>query len=214
LLLQLYRQEQVFISHAGPQKHFALHLRTQLQHAGIRTFVDERDLQPGEQHPASDVMKAACEQALLVVFLITRDFVRRPAAIQELRWAVAQRQEQLSKGVAADRALPQLLTVLYPTSVCPSWRDAAELQQLLVAAPQAPAQLPDYVATVVNAALADTPVDVGELQDGSLAALLRIYNADAEVQALADLAILAQPSVFRLDSVPRYDALLNCCTYL
>jgi histidyl-tRNA synthetase len=107
LLLQVYRQERVFISHAGPQKHFALHLRTQLRHAGVSTFVDARELQPRQQDPASAIMQAACEQAQLVVFVITRDFLRRKATIKELRWAVAQRQKQ-PQGSPANRKLPQL----------------------------------------------------------------------------------------------------------
>jgi TIR domain len=212
---QVYRQERVFISHAGPQKHFALHLRTQLRNAGVSTFVDERELLPGAQHTAAAVMQAACEQAQLVVFLITRDFLRRTATVQELRWVLAQRQKQLQTGLAADRALPQLLTVLYPTSVCPSWRAPAELQHVLDSGRQAAEPLPGCwpcsrvrnragAANMVQNALNDAPVDVSELQNGSLATLLRFYHPGGDVELImADLATLAQPSVIRLDSVPR-----------
>lgn len=128
--MQIHRQERVFISHAGPQKGFALHLRTVLRNAGISTFVDERELLPGGVHSSADIMEAACRRAQLVVFIITHDFLRRPAAIQELRWALDQRWLRQQQGAAADEALPHLLTVLYPTSVTPSWREP-ELQQLL-----------------------------------------------------------------------------------
>jgi hypothetical protein len=35
----------VFISHAGPQKNFALWIRSHVRICGYRAFVDERDLQ-------------------------------------------------------------------------------------------------------------------------------------------------------------------------
>ena len=37
----------VFISHAGAQKHFALWVRSNIRVCGYRAFVDERDLQCG-----------------------------------------------------------------------------------------------------------------------------------------------------------------------
>ena len=38
---------EVFISHAGAQKNFALGMRVQIRSCGYRAFVDERDLQCG-----------------------------------------------------------------------------------------------------------------------------------------------------------------------
>lgn len=194
----MYSQERVFISHAGPQKGFALHLRTQLRHAGISTFVDARELQPRQQDPASAIMKAACEQAQLVVFLITRDFLRRSATVKELRWALAQRQKQ-----PAHRQLPQLLTVLYLTSVLRSSRGTKELQQILAKLNPAE-QLPGYAAELCNIALNDAAVDVDELRYRKLDALLRFYHEDAIAdQAGKDLVTLAKLSVIRLDSIAR-----------
>lgn len=207
LLLQMYSNQQVFISHAGPQKHFALHLRTQLRHAGVSTFVDVRELQPGQQDPAGDIMKTACEQAEAAIFVITRDFLRRPATIDELRWVLAQHDPQ-RQGPAANKKPPQLLTVLYPTSVLRSWRKPAELQQMLSGSAAAP-QLPEYAVQLVEQALNDTPVGVDELRRGKLAKLLHMYHPEAKAhQAIIDLKSLARLSVFRLDSVARYDALL------
>jgi TIR domain len=220
-LLQVYRQERVFISHAGPQKGFALHLRTQLRDAGISTFVDERDLLPGADQCAPTIMEAACRRAQLVVFVVTRDFLRRAATLQELRWALDQRQRQqeADASTTADSGpaapLPRLLTVMYPTSGSASWR-VPELRQLLQRelAPISDGVDIDTVAERLNAAAVDVPVDVGELQDGSLSGLLQMYHPAAGVagsavaavtaqQAAADIAHLAATTVVRADSVAR-----------
>jgi TIR domain len=212
LLLQMYSNEQVFISHAGPQKHFALHLRTQLRHAGISTFVDARDLQPGQQNPAGDIMKTACQQAEAAIFVITRDFLRRPATIQELRWVLAQH-EPPQQGLAATIKPPQLVTVLYPTSVLRSSRNGAELQhdlqQVLGSGTEAALQLPGYAVQLVDKALNDAAVDVDDLLHGSLADLLHMYHSEGTAgQAVKDLKSLARLSVFRQDSVARYGEVL------
>lgn len=59
--MQIHSQKRVFISHAGPQKGFALHLRTALQNAGVSAFVDEPDLLAGADHRSRDIMQAACQ---------------------------------------------------------------------------------------------------------------------------------------------------------
>jgi TIR domain len=223
LLLQVYSQNRVFISHAGPQKGFALHLRSRLRDAGISTFVDERELLPGASHTAAANMEAACRQADLVIFVITREFLRRAATMQELRWALDQRDRQrTAAATGADggpaAALPHLLTVLYPTSVSPSWREP-ELQQLLYAelTQLAPGAAPAEVAAAarrINVATTDATVDIGQLSSGSLSSLLQLYHAGASAaygppeaitaeQAAADLQQLATHSVVRSDSVAR-----------
>jgi TIR domain len=222
MALQVYRQERVFISHAGPQKGFALHLRTQLRDAGVSTFVDERELLPGDGHSAAAVMEAACRQAQLVVFVVTRDFLRRHATVQELRWALDQRQQQqgtaAAGGTSPAAALPHLLTVLYPMSVSPSWR-VPELQQLLSDKLQqlAPGVSQGDIAAAaqqLDVATNDATVDVGELQNGGLSGLLQQYHPAAGVaeggntavtaqQAAADLEQLAQATVLRADAVAR-----------
>ena len=63
LLRQVYSQERVFISHAGPQKGFALHLRSRLRDAGVSAFVDERELLPGADHSAIAILEAGWRPA-------------------------------------------------------------------------------------------------------------------------------------------------------
>lgn len=198
----MYHQEKVFISHAGPQRDVALLLRTQLRHAGISTFVDMRDLRPGQQDPAWGQLQAACQQAQLVVFVVTRDFLRQTATIQQLRWVLAQREQQF---LAAGSTLPQLLTVLYPIYVLRSWQNMAELRQMLGSRWWTPMLLPAFaVAWLVNKALCDAPVDVQELGAGSLARLLHSYHPDKQAnQAVQDLRALARLSDVRIDSSPR-----------
>ena len=219
LLRQVYSQEQVFISHAGPQKGFALHLRSRLRDAGVSAFVDERELLPGADHSAAAIMEAACRQAQLVVFVLTRDFLRRGATVQELRWALEQRQQRQrqakagSTGSGPAAALPHMLAVLYPTSVSPSWR-VPELEQLL-SKMQLPPGAAQAAAEDLNKATNDATVYVGQLRNGSLLGeLLQHYHpaagaaggAPAAVtaqQAAADLAKLAEATVIRDDSVAR-----------
>jgi TIR domain len=214
LLQQVYSQERVFISHAGPQKGFALHLRSRLRDAGVSAFVDERELLPGADHTAVAIMEAACRQAQLVVFVITHEFLRRRATLQELRWALDQRQRQQQAAAigAGSSRLPHLLTVLYPTSVNPSWR-VPELQQLLSEAQLMP-DAAEAVAVRLNTAMNDAALDVGELQDGSLDSLLQLYHPSANAadstfaavtaqQAATDLVQLAMHTVSRADSVAR-----------
>lgn len=176
---QVSSQERVFISHAGSQKDFALHLRTQLRQAGISSFVDMRERRPDQADPASALLQPVCQQAQLVIFVITRDFLRQPATIQQLRWALAHRQMQ-PQDLPAEEALPRLLTVLYPTSVCRSRRNLAELQQLLESDPEAKAasQLSGLTARLAESVLSDASVHVHELQDKSLARLLRSYHPE------------------------------------
>ena len=104
-----YTDQKVFISHAGPQKDgYALPLWRALCNCGITTFVDERDLPPGGS--SGTHMEAACRGAKLVVFMITRDFLRREWCMLELRWTLSQRRS------VGDRQLPEILPVFLPVS--------------------------------------------------------------------------------------------------
>ncbi len=104
-----YTGQNVFISHAGPQKDgYALPLWRALCNRGVTTFVDERDLPPGGS--SGQHMEAACRKAKLVVFMITRDFLRRACCMVELRWALHQRRS------VGDRRLPEILPVFLPVS--------------------------------------------------------------------------------------------------
>lgn len=101
-----YANEDVFISHAGPQKDvFAVHLRRELQRHGISAFLDERSIMRGEHSEAR--MQAACTGAKLMIFVVTCDFLRSIWCLKELRWALAKR--------AQGAQLPEILTVLYPS---------------------------------------------------------------------------------------------------
>lgn len=67
--------------------------------------MDERDIKRG-QHSTSR-MKAACIGAKLIVFAVTPDFLRSCSCLDELRWALAEREQRGGR-------LPEILTVLYP----------------------------------------------------------------------------------------------------
>lgn len=100
-----YAREDVFISHAGQQREFAVQLRRDLQRHGISAFVDERDIM---LDPPSDCsVRDPCISAKLVIFVVTRQFLQSTRCLDELRWALAQREH--GKG-----CLPEILTVLYP----------------------------------------------------------------------------------------------------
>ena len=76
----------VFISHAGPQKDgLAVWLRNQLRICGRRAFVDEFDLQYGDD--AQYVMEMTLRAASVVVVVITQDFMRSRHCLKEAVWA-------------------------------------------------------------------------------------------------------------------------------
>lgn len=86
----------VFISHRGTQKErYALPLKTMLEESGVTTFVDERNLQPGEE--ADPKMEGQLRGATLVVFLLTPDFLGSSFCMTELQWALEQREKDDSK---------------------------------------------------------------------------------------------------------------------
>lgn len=102
----MYASEDVFISHAWQQKDsFAVHLRRELQRQGLTAFLDERNILPGEL--AASRIKAACTGAKLVIFVVTRAFIRSPDCLEELRWTLACRKQSRGR-------TPEILTVLFP----------------------------------------------------------------------------------------------------
>ena len=63
----------VFISHAGPQKDFALWIRSHVRICGYRAFVDEHDLQCGSCSPTGCFgisLGLLTETVLLIIVLI------------------------------------------------------------------------------------------------------------------------------------------------
>ena len=105
-----YAGEDVFISHAGLQKDgFAVHLQRALQEGGdAAVFLDERSILLGQ--PSGQRMEDACRGARLVIFVVTREFLRSQWCMDELRWTLHQR--EISSG-----RVPEMLTVLYPGDV-------------------------------------------------------------------------------------------------
>lgn len=82
-----------------------MHLSKRLRACGITTFLDERDIELGQE--AVSRMKAACYNAKLAIFVITRSFLASPYCMDEVRWALDARGRNGSK-------LPEVMTVLYP----------------------------------------------------------------------------------------------------
>ncbi len=101
-----YAGEDVFISHADLQKDcFAVHLRRALEAGGDATvFLDERSILLGQL--SIQRMKYACCGASLVIFVMTRQFLRSQWCMDELRWTLQQRETNGGR-----------LPVLYPGDV-------------------------------------------------------------------------------------------------
>ena len=76
----------VFVCHAGPDKHFARALRKRLPQE-LRCFVDEDSLFPGEH--ALQAMKAAAHNCQVAVVLLGEQVFRNKAPQEELRWILA-----------------------------------------------------------------------------------------------------------------------------
>lgn len=124
--------------------------------------------------------------------------------MDELRWVLAERQRQQQQGAAAETVLPHLLTVLYPTSTCPSWR-VPELQRLLrdQLPPLLDLEAAQALAERLDAVTNDPPVSVEDLRYGRLQHLLDCYRPSAAAQCAADLRELIERSAIRSDSVAR-----------
>eukprot|EP00208_Stichococcus_sp_RCC1054_P004684 CAMPEP_0206138148 /NCGR_PEP_ID=MMETSP1473-20131121/3105_1 /ASSEMBLY_ACC=CAM_ASM_001109 /TAXON_ID=1461547 /ORGANISM="Stichococcus sp, Strain RCC1054" /LENGTH=1759 /DNA_ID=CAMNT_0053531493 /DNA_START=839 /DNA_END=6118 /DNA_ORIENTATION=+ len=96
----------VFISHRGTEKdRWALVWRQELKRSGVRTFVDERDLLAAEE--SDEAMQAQLRGATLVVFILTREFLTSKYCMEELHWALEQRDQSPSK-------TPRILPVFLP----------------------------------------------------------------------------------------------------
>lgn len=113
--------QDVFISHAGLQKDcYGVHLSKRLRDRGITTFLDERNIEFGQE--AVPRMKAACYNAKLAVFVITRSFLGSPHCMNEVRWALDARKRNGSN-------LPEVMTVLYHEKLVPGYT-LGELEKL------------------------------------------------------------------------------------
>lgn len=97
----------VFISHAGVHHDsFAGHLQQALDQHGVTTFTKAHASL--NIHAADSHIKVACQNAKLVIFVVTRDFLRSANCMNELRWALAQRSR-------SNMQLPEILPLLYPS---------------------------------------------------------------------------------------------------
>ena len=74
----------VFICHAGPDKNFARLLRKYMLPLGLRCFVDEDSLHPGDH--ACQAMEAAIRSTHVAVVLLCEEFFQQEAPQRELRW--------------------------------------------------------------------------------------------------------------------------------
>lgn len=101
--------QDVFISHSGFQKDcYAVHLREKLRFRDISVFLDERDIFPGQ--PANIRIEAACRDAKLAIFVITRSFLCSQWCMDEVHWVLDQRERNTAN-------LPEILTILYPNNM-------------------------------------------------------------------------------------------------
>lgn len=75
----------VFISHCGRdcKRDFAVFLKIELERSGVRAFLDDRDLRPGDV--AADVMLEAMATARYGVVLLSRGFFEREWCVKELQ---------------------------------------------------------------------------------------------------------------------------------
>ena len=80
----------VFVCHSGPDKPFARALRRRMPQ-GLRCFVDEDSLIPGD--PAPEVMKAAARKTQIAVVLLCGQFFCNEAPQEELRWILCDAKE-------------------------------------------------------------------------------------------------------------------------
>lgn len=165
-----YASEDVFISHAGQQKDtFAVHLRRELQRRGISVFLDERDMRRG-QH-ATSRMKAACTGAMLVIFVVTHDFLRSSWCLDELRWALAEREKSGGR-------LPAILPVLYPAE-----SETVDIDDLDPLSPELSALLPfSQTAQPIRSQL------VAPLATVALAGAARVQGADMRLLSCCSAA--------------------------
>lgn len=90
-------------------------LREKLGAIGMTAVVDERDIKTGQV--AGVCIKAACQTARLVIFVITREFLRSSYCMDELRWALEQREH-------SNFQQPMILPLLYPANVMRGYSSA------------------------------------------------------------------------------------------
>jgi hypothetical protein len=74
----------VFISHCGEDSKpiFAVWLKAELERAGVRCFLDERDLKLGDS--AADTMLKAMAEAQYGVVILSKGFFEREWCVKEL----------------------------------------------------------------------------------------------------------------------------------
>ena len=76
----------MFISHAGPQKNFAVWLQHELRGHGVSAFLDETSLRYCDAAGAE--MEAAVRGCSIVVVVLTPDYLCSAYCLEELHWAL------------------------------------------------------------------------------------------------------------------------------
>lgn len=105
-----YGEYKVFISHAGEDKlNIAIPLWEALQRIRVRTFVDKKELQEGDEAPPA--MVTAMETAVVGVFVLSAEFAARKWPMKELSCF------QERQASAADGCGPLLIPLFYRLDV-------------------------------------------------------------------------------------------------
>lgn len=76
----------IFISHAGEIKNFALELQGELKRLDLRAFVDKTDLSPST--PITVALSQAIEKAPVSLVIFNEDFFMKKWPMKELKWIV------------------------------------------------------------------------------------------------------------------------------
>jgi len=94
----------VFISHAGkPQDDYPSALRSALTEQGLKVL--ERSFEEN----AFARVETSCEEADLVIFIVTHNFLQNSICLKELQWVLQHRHESCSK-----LSRPSIQVLLYP----------------------------------------------------------------------------------------------------
>lgn len=183
-----YSHNEIFISHAGPQKNFARLLRRRFVEVNSTAFVDEDDIPRGSDGDL--VMQDACKNVKLFVFILTRDFLSRPFCMQELRWALDRKRHNTFNQQSGNSKLPELLPLFYRTGqddpIC--FEDVKKLKPDLDLTPDFPRTFDQHLTLGLVELLNMT---------------VKPQNEMGLRQRLDDLTMLTKYSCIRLNSASR-----------
>ena len=110
----------LFLSHGTPDKEWVRALQKELEAEGLRAFLDEKDLKPGENWVIS--LGDALLRSRFLVLILTRETVARPWVEQEWTSYMA------THGPTGGRIIPVALEHLEPADLPPFLRPIQFLQ--------------------------------------------------------------------------------------